>query len=55
MEFTIERVANMVFAGTEDHVWKAWMVDDFTERKLNNWMNKIRKQTGGDVTFIRKF
>lgn len=54
MTFTIEKVSNMVFAGTEDHIWKAWDEDEFTERKMNNWIKKIQKDFNGKAVIINK-
>ena len=54
MKFTVERVANMIFITSDcGIVFKSWMADEFTERKLTNAMNKIRRDyTGNDeVTF----
>lgn len=54
MTFTLEKIANMVFVGTEDHIWKAWNVEDFTERKLNNWIRKTQKNFTAEIKIIRK-
>lgn len=54
MTFTIEKVSNMVFAGTEDHIWKAWDEDEFTEKKMNNWIKKIQKDFNGKAVIINK-
>lgn len=55
MKFTVERVANMIFITSEcGVVFKSWMADEFTERKLKNAMNKIRRDypgNGNEVIF----
>lgn len=56
MTFTVEKVANMVFITSDcGTVFKAWMADEFTERKLNNQMKRINNDLNGNATFIRKF
>lgn len=42
MTYKIEKVANMIFI-TDDtnQIWKAWNVEDFTERKLENAKKKL--------------
>lgn len=56
MKFKIEKVANMIFISSEcDTIFKAWNVEEFTERKLKNAMNKLSKCYGGHVVFERKF
>lgn len=51
MKFKFEKVANMVYLVTEDIIWKAWMADEFTEKKAKNAMNKIMKETNGNAVF----
>lgn len=53
--FKIEKVANMVFISTEDQVWKAWHEADFTEKKMNNAIKKIRSNFQSEVTFTKTF
>ena len=56
MKFKIERVANMVFVTSDcGTIFKAWNVEDFTERKLNNTIKKITKELNGNANFIRLF
>ena len=45
MKFTIEKVANMVMVVSEcEVIFKAWNIEDFTERKLNNTIKRITKE-----------
>lgn len=55
MKFTFEKVANMIFLTNDGQVWKAWNVEEFTERKMKNAMNKISKEYNGTVEFEKKF
>lgn len=56
MKFIIEKVSNMVFITSDCGViFKAWNVEDFTDRKMNNAMNKIKKNYTGEVTFTKTF
>lgn len=56
MKFTVEKVANMVFVVSECGViFKSWLVDDFTERKLNNTMKRINNDLKGRAEFERQF
>ena len=56
MKFTIEKVANMGMVVSEcEVIFKAWNVEDFTERKLNNTIRRITKDLSGNATFTRKF
>ena len=56
MKFTIEKVANMVMVVSEcEVIFKAWNIEDFTERKLNNTIKRITKDMNGNATFTRKF
>lgn len=44
MKFEFQRVANMVYlVGEGDIVFKAWMADEFTERKKENAKKSILK------------
>lgn len=54
-KFIIEKVSNMIFLSTEDLVFYAWDESTFTERKLNNAMNKIKKSYQNKVEFVRMF
>ena len=51
--FIIEKVANMIMAvtkfddGSTDVIWQTWHEEDFTERKLNNFMKKQLKYHNG--------
>lgn len=56
MEFTIKKVANMVFIVSDcGTIFKTWKDSEFTERKLNNVIKKISENCNGNVTFGRKF
>lgn len=56
MKFIIEKVANMVFITSDcGTVFNAWDEREFTERKLNNAMNRINKNLCGRAVFERKF
>ena len=56
LKFRIEKIANMIFISTEDTVWKAWNIEDFTERKLQNAIKKFKANyTWGEVEFERMF
>ena len=56
MKFTIEKVANMVMVVSEcEVIFKAWNIEDFTERKLNNTIKRITKDLNGNAIFTRKF
>lgn len=56
MKFTVEKVANMVYVTSDcGTIFKAWMADEFTERKLSNLMKRINKDLNGNATFERKF
>ena len=56
MKFTIEKVANMVFITSDcGVVFKSWMADEFTERKLNNAIKKIANDCYDGAEFVRKF
>lgn len=55
MNFTIEKVANMIVINSGDVVWKAWDESEFTERKLAMAMKKIMSGCGNHVVFNRKF
>lgn len=56
MKFKIEKVANMVFITSDcDTIFNAWDEHDFTERKLTNAINRIRKNLNGNCEFERLF
>lgn len=51
----VEKLANIIFVTDETkQVWKSWNVDDFTERKLNNYLNKLRGYYNHEITIINK-
>ena len=53
MTFKIEKVANMIFiTDNTDQVWKAWNVEDFTERKFNNAKKKLQSGFKNPITWI---
>ena len=44
MKFKIEKVANMIFiTADQDIIFKAWDITEFTERKLQNAIKKIKR------------
>lgn len=56
MTFKIEKVANMIFITTDcDTIFRAWDETEFTERKLNNAINRIKKEYNGNATFEKLF
>lgn len=56
MTFKIEKVANMVFISSDcGVVFNAWDETEFTERKLQNAMNRINKNLCGNAKFERMF
>lgn len=55
MKFTVEKIGNMVYLSSEDVIFKAWMADEFTERKLTNAVKKISADLNGNMTVERKF
>lgn len=56
MNFVIKKVANMVFITSDcGVVFNAWDEHEFTERKLNNAINRINKNLCGRATFERRF
>lgn len=53
MTYKIEKVANMIFITDDtDQVWKAWGVEDFTERKLQNAKKKLQSFFKDPITWI---
>lgn len=49
MKFTVKKVANMIFITSDcGTIFKSWNECEFTERKLKNAMNRIRKNYSGD-------
>ena len=56
MKFKIEKVANMIFiTNNYDTIFKAWNIEEFTERKLKNAITKIKDDYCGNVEFERMF
>lgn len=56
MQFTLEKVGNMVYlVGEGDIIFKAWMADEFTERKLTNAIKRISDDLGRKIEPVRKF
>lgn len=56
MEFTIEKVSNMVFVTSSCGViFNAWDESEFTERKLANAIRKIQNNYNGTAVFERTF
>lgn len=51
--FTVEKCSNMVFI-TSEHglVWYAWDFSEFTKRKLNNAIAKLKNQFNNAVCFV---
>ena len=55
MTFTIEKIANMVFITDEtNQIWKSWMADEATEKKINNAVRKLQASFNNELTFINK-
>lgn len=56
MKFTLEKVGNMVYlVGEGDIIFKAWMADEFTERKLTNAIKRISDDIGREIVPVRNF
>jgi hypothetical protein len=55
VKFEFEKVANMVFLVKGNQIWRAWEESEFTDRKMKNAMNKIRKNYQTEVEFIKTF
>ena len=52
MRFEFQKVANMVYlVGEGDIIFKAWMADEFTERKRQNAKKAILK-VNPSATFV---
>jgi len=55
-KFIIEKVANMVFITSEcGVVFYAWNIEDYTERKRNNAIAKLKQQYNNNVCFVFGF
>ena len=54
IEFVIEKVANMVFISSGEHIWRAWDETEVTERKINNAINRISKEHCGNIKVINR-
>ena len=54
MTVKIEKIANMIFITeiSSNVIFKAWDITDFTERKLQNAINKISKNLNGNLKVI---
>lgn len=53
--WTIKKVANLIFVTDEtNQIWKSWNVEDFTERKLNNYIKKLRGYYKYEINVINK-
>lgn len=50
-EYIVERVSNMIFISRGDEVFEAWDESEFTQRKLNNAMKRIKKNHCGNAVF----
>ena len=56
VKFEFKKVANLIMVVDESgQVWKAWDECEFTARKMNNYMNRIRKNYQTEVEFIKTF
>lgn len=56
MKFIIEKVANMIFITSDcGTIFNAWNECDFTERKLNNAVKKIKNCYNGEITVTKMF
>ena len=55
-KFRIEKVSNMIMIIDEcGQVWRAWDETEFTERKLKNAVNRIKRNYQKEVEFINAF
>lgn len=55
-KFIIEKVANMVFIASDCGViFYAWNIEDYTERKRNNAIAKLKTQYNNNVCFVFNF
>lgn len=53
MTYKIEKVSNMIFITDEvGQIWKAWDVEDFTERKLKSAKKKLQSCFKNPITWI---
>lgn len=56
MEFTLEKISNMVFLTSSCGViFQAWDSSEFTERKYENAKKKIQKNYKEEIKITRKF
>ena len=57
MTFVLEKVSNIIFltAQNSDVIFKAWDVDEFTERKRSNAVKKLQSCYIEPIKIIRKF
>lgn len=57
MTFVLEKISNMIFltAQNADVIFKAWDIDEFTERKLANATKKLQACYVEPIKIIRKF
>lgn len=55
MIFKVEKISNMVFISSGETIFKAWDIEEFTERKFENAKNKIQKCHCDKVEFVRMF
>jgi len=54
--FKIEKIANMVFITSEcGVVFYAWNIEDYTERKRNNAIARIKQHYNNRVCFVFGF
>ena len=54
--FKIEKVANMVFITSEcGVVFYAWNIEEYTERKRNNAIARLKEQYNNRVCFVFGF
>ena len=53
MTFKFQKVANMVYLVSEcDVIFNSWMACDFTKRKMENAIAKLKTCYNGNVCFV---
>lgn len=55
-KFEIKKVANMVMVIDGcGQVWRTWDETEFTERKMKNAVNRIKRSYQAEVEFVKTF
>lgn len=55
-KFIIEKVGNMVFITSEcGIVFYAWNIEDYTERKRNNAIARLKNQYCNNICFVFEY